>query len=160
MLKLEIISIGTSYPAWIKVALSEYQKRLDNECKLSLKEIPSIKNKNKNKKKGNSHEKKIEEGHRIESFIDRSSFIVAMDQEGLQWTSESLAEKLIAWSLTKSKFQFLIGGSEGLSSAVLDRSDTIWSLSKLTLPHALARLVLLEQLYRAFMINNKHPYHR
>ncbi len=156
MLKLEIISIGTSYPAWIKAALSEYQKRLDNECKLSLKEIPII----KNKKKGNSHEKKIEEGHRIESFIDRSSFIVAMDQEGLQWTSESLAEKLIAWSLTKSKFQFLIGGSEGLSSAVLDRSDTIWSLSKLTLPHALARLVLLEQLYRAFMINNKHPYHR
>ena len=70
------------------------------------------------------------------------------------------AEKLIAWSLNRSKFQFLIGGSEGLSSALLERSDIIWSLSKLTLPHAVARLVLLEQLYRAFMINNKHPYHR
>ena len=156
MLKLEIISIGTSYPAWIKVAVSEYQKRLGNECKLSLKEIPIIKNKNK----GNSREIKIEEGNRIESCIDRSSYIVAMDREGVQWTSERLAEKLIAWRLTKSKFQFVIGGSEGLSSAVLNRSDTIWSLSKLTLPHALARLVLLEQLYRAFMINNKHPYHR
>ena len=156
MLKLEIISIGTSYPAWVKDALSEYQKRLGNQCKLSLKEIPIV----KNNKKGNSSEKKLEEGNRIESFIDRSSYIVAMDQKGSQWTSESLAKKLVAWSLSKSKFQFLIGGPEGLSSAVLDRSDIIWSLSKLTLPHALARLVLVEQLYRAFMINNKHPYHR
>ena len=83
-----------------------------------------------------------------------------MDQHGVQWTSEIFAEKMIAWSLNRSKFQFLIGGSEGLSSALLERSDVIWSLSKLTLPHAVARLVLLEQLYRAFMINNKHPYHR
>ena len=96
----------------------------------------------------------------IESFIDQSAYIIAMDQKGAQWTSESLAEKLIAWSLSKSKFQFLIGGSEGLSSAVLDRADIIWSLSKLTLPHSIARIVLLEQLYRAFMINNNHPYHR
>ena len=156
MLKLEIISIGTSYPAWIKEALYEYQKRLGNECNLSLKEIAIV----KNTKKANSKEKKIEEGRRIESFIDRSSYIIAMDQHGVQWTSEIFAEKLIAWSLNRSKFQFLIGGSDGLSSTLLERSDFIWSLSKLTLPHALARLVLLEQLYRAFMINNKHPYHR
>ena len=156
MLKLEIISIGTSYPAWIKEALREYQKRLGNECKLSLKEIATV----KNNKKGSSQEKKIEEGKRIESFIDRSSCIIAMDQHGVEWTSEMFAEKLIAWSLNSSKFQFLTGGSEGLSSALLERSDIIWSLSKLTLPHAVARLVLLEQLYRAFMINNKHPYHR
>ena len=156
MLKLEIISIGTSYPAWIKEALYEYQKRLGNECKLSLKEIATV----KNTKKANSKEKKIEEGRRIESFIDRSSYIIAMDQHGVQWTSEIFAEKMIAWSLNRSKFQFLVGGSEGLSSALLERSDFIWSLSKLTLPHAVARLVLLEQLYRAFMINNKHPYHR
>ena len=156
MLKLEIISIGTSYPVWIKEALYEYQKRLGNECKLSLKEIATV----KNNKKANSKEKKIEEGRRIESFIDRSSYIIAMDQHGVQWTSEIFAEKLIAWSLNRSKFQFLIGGSEGLSSTLLERSDFIWSLSKLTLPHAVARLVLLEQLYRAFMINNKHPYHR
>ena len=156
MLKLEIISIGTSYPAWIKEALYEYQKRLSNECKLSLKEIAIV----KNNKKGNLQERKIEEGRRIESFIDRSSYIIAMDQHGVQWTSEIFAEKLIAWSLNRSKFQFLIGGSDGLSSTLLERSDFIWSLSKLTLPHALARLVLLEQLYRAFMINNKHPYHR
>ena len=156
MLKLEIISIGTSYPAWIKEALYEYQRRLGNECRLSLKEIAI----EKNIQKRNSQEKKIEEGRRIESFIDRSSYIIAMDQHGVQWTSEIFAEKLIAWSLNRSKFQFLIGGSEGLSSTLLERSDFIWSLSKLTLPHALARLVLLEQLYRAFMINNKHPYHR
>ncbi len=156
MLKLEIISIGTSYPAWIKEALHEYQKRLGNECKLSLKEIAIV----KNNKKGSSQEKKIEEGKRIESFIDPSSYIIALDQHGAQWTSEIFAEKLIAWSLNKSKFQFLIGGSDGLSQALLERSDIIWSLSELTLPHAVARLVLLEQLYRAFMINNKHPYHR
>jgi 23S rRNA (pseudouridine1915-N3)-methyltransferase len=156
LLKLEIISIGTSYPAWIKEALHEYQKRLGNECKLSLKEIATV----KNNKKGSSQEKKIEEGKRIESFIDRSSCIIAMDQHGVEWTSEIFAEKLIAWSLNRSKFQFLIGGSEGLSSGLLERSDVVWSLSKLTLPHALARLLLLEQLYRAFMINNKHPYHR
>ena len=156
MLKLEIISIGTSYPTWIKEALWEYQKRLGNECRLSIKEIAIV----KNNKKGNSKERKIEEGKRIESLIDRSSYVIAMDQHGGQWTSEIFAKKLISWSLNKSKFQFLIGGSEGLSSAVLDRADIIWSLSKLTLPHALARLVVLEQLYRAFMINNKHPYHR
>ena len=114
----------------------------------------------KNNKKANSKEKKIEEGRRIESFIDRSSYIIAMDQHGVQWTSEIFAEKMIAWSLNRSKFQFLVGGAEGLSSALLERSDVIWSLSKLTMPHAVARLVLLEQLYRAFMINNKHPYHR
>ena len=156
MLKLEIISIGTSYPAWIKGALDEYQKRLCSECKLSIKEVPIF----KNNKKRNSHEKKIAEGNLIESFIDQSSYIIAMDQHGAQWTSEIFAEKMIAWSLNRSKFQFLVGGSEGLSSALLERSDVIWSLSKLTLPHAVARLVLLEQLYRAFMINNKHPYHR
>ena len=156
MLKLEIISIGTSYPDWIKEALYEYQKRLGNECKLSLKEIAIV----KNNKKGNPQEKKIEEGRRIEALIDRTSYIIAMDQRGVQWTSEIFAEKLIAWSLDRSKFQFLIGGSEGLSAALLERSDIIWSLSELTLPHAIARLVLLEQLYRAFMINNKHPYHR
>ncbi len=155
-MKLEIISIGTSYPAWIKEALYEYQKRLGNECKLSLKEIANV----KNTKKKNLQEKKIGEGRRIESFIDRSSYIIAMDQHGVQWTSEIFAEKMITWSLNRSKFQFLIGGSEGLSTALLERSDVIWSLSKLTLPHAVARLVLLEQLYRAFMINNKHPYHR
>ena len=156
MLKLEIISIGTSYPVWIKGALDEYQKRLCNECKLSIKEVPIF----KNNKKRNSQQKKIAEGNLIESFIDQSAYIIAMDQKGAQWTSESLAEKMIAWSLSKSKFQFLIGGSEGLSSAVLDRADIIWSLSKLTLPHSIARIVLLEQLYRAFMINNNHPYHR
>ena len=86
MLKLEIISIGTSYPVWIKEAVSEYQKRLSNECKLSLKEIAIV----KNNKKGNLQERKIEEGRRIESFIDRSSYIIAMDQHGVQWTSEIL----------------------------------------------------------------------
>ena len=156
MLKLEIISIGTAYPTWIKEGLNEYQKRLANECKLSLREIPIV----KNNKKASLQEKKIEEGKRIESLIDRSSYIIAMDQHGAQWTSEILAKKLISWSLDRSRFQFLIGGSEGLSASLLDRSDVIWSLSKMTLPHALARLVLIEQLYRAFMINNKHPYHR
>ncbi len=156
MLKIEIISIGTSYPGWIKEALYEYQKRLRNECKLSLKEIAVA----KNNKKGNPQEKKIEEGKLLGSFIDRSSYIISMDQHGTKWTSEIFAEKLIAWSLNRSKFQFLVGGSDGLSSGVLGRSDIIWSLSNLTLPHSLARLVLLEQLYRAFMINKKHPYHR
>ncbi len=156
MLKIEIISVGTSYPAWLAEGFNEYEKRMKSKCNLVVREIDSV----KKSRKLNAEEKKMAEGKSIIALLDRSSRIISLDQSGKHWTSEKLAENLNEWTHLASRFQFLIGGSEGLFKEIIDLSDNVFSLSKLTLPHALARLVLFEQLYRALMINSKHPYHR
>lgn len=94
------------------------------------------------------------------NLIPKNSFVIALDEHGEQWDTMGLAKHLQTWQENHQQISLLIGGPDGLSTECLARANVCWSLSKLTLPHQLARIVAVEQLYRAWTILNKHPYHR
>ena len=114
-------------------------------------------------RKSNSQDSKTvmrEEGEKLLTAIPDSAWVVALDEHGKQWDSKGLADQLEKWANHSSQVAMLIGGADGLDKACLDRADQTWSLSPLTLPHALVRVVVAEQIYRAWSLNNNHPYHR
>ena len=96
----------------------------------------------------------------IGSHLNSGARVIAMDRSGKVWSTGQLAGKVEAWSQQTNHFQFVIGGPDGLADVILDRADEIWSLSNLTFPHFLVRVLLAEQIYRALMLNAKHPHHR
>lgn len=155
-MKISIIAIGTKMPSWICEGYQEYACRLPKEYQISLIEIPST----KRFKTSNLEVIKKEEGQKILNAISFNSYKIALEREGKALTSETLAKKLETWKLESINISFIIGGPEGLSQECCLQAQEIWSLSKLTLPHPLVRVVLAEQLYRAYSIIVKHPYHR
>ena len=101
-----------------------------------------------------------EEAKLIGSHLISGARVIAMDSGGKIWSTEQLAGKVEAWSQQTNHFQFVIGGPDGLSDAIVSRADETWSLSNLTFPHFLVRVLLAEQIYRALMLNANHPYHK
>ena len=152
-MKIKIISVGNSPPKWAKDALIKYISRLDDNFKIELIEIKPDKN-----LKSIEH-KKLQEAKKILKYIN-GSFVVSLDENGSSCSSKKLSEKLSNWMQNFSKVTFIIGGADGLDRTITNNSNWIWSLSKLTLPHNLVKIILIEQLYRASTILNNHPYHR
>ncbi len=143
-------------PAWIEQGYAEYARRLNGSVTLSLTEIATP-------RKSNSQDAKIvkrEEGEKLLAAIPAGAWVVALDEHGKQWNSKALAGQLDAWAGRTQHVALLVGGADGLDQACLDRADQTWSLSNLTLPHAMVRVLVAEQLYRAWSLNNNHPYHR
>jgi 23S rRNA (pseudouridine1915-N3)-methyltransferase len=143
-------------PAWVDAGYGEYAKRLPPECGLQLLEIEPG-----HRGKGGSPEvARRVECERILAAIPKGARVIALDVRGRTRTTEQLAEELAGWMSGSRDVALLVGGPDGLAEPCLARSDARWSLSPLTFPHPLVRVILAEQLYRAWSILRGHPYHR
>ncbi len=155
-MQIHLIAIGQKMPSWISTGYNEYAQRLPPQCALKLIEIPAEKrNKNTNTKKALE-----KEGTRMLSVIPKNAVVIAMDINGQYWDTPKLAKRLDDWMHDGRDIALLIGGADGLDPACKQISAFSWSLSALTFPHPLVRVLLAEQLYRAWSILNNHPYHR
>lgn len=150
-----IISVGQKMPDWVAVGVREYAGRLPGNL-LQLVELPL----GTRTKAGDPRRAQAEESQRLLKAIPDGARVVALDPRGRSFSTEALADKLDGWLQEGRDVAFLIGGPEGLSDECLARSDERWSLSALTFPHMLVRVILAEQLYRAWTILRNHPYHR
>jgi 23S rRNA (pseudouridine1915-N3)-methyltransferase len=143
-------------PSWVVEGYREYTRRLPRECSLQLVEIPPA----KRHKSLSAEQARQQEGQAILAALPKDCSVVALDVRGKPWSTETLAAQLDNWLVSGRDVALLVGGPDGLSDACLERADQRWSLSRLTYPHALVRIVLAEQLYRAWTITTGHPYHR
>ncbi len=159
-MNISIITIGKLKEKYLKQGIDEYLKRLSSYAKMEIIELPDEKAP-ENLSEIEMEQVKEKEGERILSKISDDTYVIALAIEGKMKSSEQLAKDLDQLATYgKSKVAFVIGGSLGLSSAVMKRSNDALSFSKMTFPHQLMRLILLEQVYRAFRINRGEPYHK
>lgn len=153
---ISIIAIGKKMPSWIEAGFNEYARRMPHDFRVQLIEIPA-------QKRGSSSEvtraMKLEGEHML-AAIPKDSFTIALDVKGEQWDTHQLANNMQTWQTQGQSISLLIGGPEGLTKPCLDRANKKWSLSALTFPHPLVRVIIAEQLYRAWSIISNHPYHR
>ncbi len=155
-MRLELVAFGKSMPAWVDEGFKDYASRLPKEWKLTLTELPL------ERRGKNSDQKRIDrrEAQRMRHAIRSGARTIALAVEGKHWSTEQLADKLDQWRSDHQQLVFLVGGPDGLPGQVQAAADEVWSLSPLTLPHPLVRVVVAEQLYRAWSILNGLPYHR
>jgi 23S rRNA (pseudouridine1915-N3)-methyltransferase len=159
-MKISIISVGKIKEKFFTDAIKEYSKRLSKFCKLT-EEIIQDERADENFSQSEIEQVKFKEGIKILNKIPKNSFVFVLDVKGLQISSENLAEKINLLGIDgKSDITFIIGGSNGLSQEVLDVADYKLSFSKMTFPHQLFKVILLEQIYRAFKINAGEAYHK
>lgn len=159
-MKVTIISVGKIKEAFYRDAIAEYSKRLSAYCRLEIREVSDEKTPDGASKE---MERQIldKEGKRILKALDETGYVIALAIEGKQYDSVAFAKHMEELAVTgKSHIQFVIGGSLGLSGEVLSKADERLSFSLMTFPHQLMRVVLLEQIYRGFRINNNAPYHK
>ena len=155
-MQIHIIAIGNRMPAWVEAGYQEYAIRLPRECRLVLHEIPPGR-----RAKGADLRRLIEqEGQRQLAAVPAGARVVALDQSGKHMDTEALAAELKKRLAGGENLALLIGGPEGLAPECLQRAAESWALSKFTLAHPVVRVVLAEQLYRAWSIINNLPYHR
>ena len=155
-MRLNLIAVGKRMPIWVDTAFIEYSKRLPKNINFNLTEITPA---NRNKNRNSDESKKIEE-KKINAVISSDDLVIALDVKGKLISSLSLSKKLNTWIDNQQQNSILIGGADGLSSSIKKTADEIWSLSEMTLPHGLVRIIIIEQLYRAWSIISNHPYHR
>ena len=159
-MKITVISVGKIKEKYFTGAIEEYAKRLSRYCKLDLIEVPDEKTPD-GASEGLELQIKEKEGERILQKIPDGAFVVALAIDGKMLDSEELAGQMERWNVGGiSHVAFLIGGSLGLAPTVLKRADYKLSFSKMTFPHQLMRVILLEQVYRSFRIRNHEPYHK
>jgi 23S rRNA (pseudouridine1915-N3)-methyltransferase len=146
-MRLRVLAIGKRMPEWVAAAWDDYAKRVRHPLKLELVEL--------------AHGGGVDvEGERLLGALQPRDQVIALDVRGDSWDTPRLAQQLDGWMQAGADVAFLIGGADGLSAACLARAQQRWSLSMLTFPHMLVRVVLAEQLYRAWSLLSGHPYHR
>lgn len=155
-MKLNLLAVGQKMPQWVTEGYNEYARRMPRECQLLLQEIAPA----KRGKSGSVNQWMQEEGKRIMTALPENDYVVALEVGGRNWSTEQLADQLKNWQASGRDVSLLIGGPDGLSRECQQRADQQWSLSSLTLPHPLVRIVVAEQLYRAWTVLQNHPYHR
>ena len=155
-MRLSIIAVGTKMPAWVEQGVEEYGRRMPRELKLEWREIPLA----RRGKDSRPQQLCAREGEQLLKAVPAGDRVIALDVRGKQISTEQLAQQLEGWQMSGDNYSLLIGGPDGLSSDCLERAEQRWSLSDLTLPHPLVRVLLAEQLYRAWTITVNHPYHR
>lgn len=155
-MRIHLVAVGTRMPAWVDSGFREYAKRLPRECRLELVEVAPVK-----RAKGKDPAQGIEEeGRRLLAHLPKGARTVALDERGTAHSTEALAQRLEQWLHGGSDVALLVGGADGLSAEARTAAAEDWSLSPLTLPHPLVRIIIAEQLYRAWSIIHRHPYHR
>lgn len=155
-MQLIIAAVGHKMPDWIETGFTEYAKRMPPECRLVLKEIKPA-----DRAGGRTAETVMaQERTRIESALPKGARIIALDERGKDITTVQLAKYLTDWQQDGRDVTFVIGGADGLDAQFKAGADMLVRISSLTLPHGMVRVLLAEQLYRAWSITQNHPYHR
>jgi 23S rRNA (pseudouridine1915-N3)-methyltransferase len=155
-MQLQVAAVGQRMPGWVNEAWHEYARRMPPGLNLSLREI-SLARRGKNADTKRLTE--VESKALFEAMPVRAR-VIALDVQGQSWSTEKLAQMLQTWMGEGRDVGFMIGGPDGIAPDIMKKADTRWSLGPLTLPHPLVRVVLAEQLYRAWTITQNHPYHR
>ncbi|MEM9622233.1 MAG: 23S rRNA (pseudouridine(1915)-N(3))-methyltransferase RlmH [Pseudomonadota bacterium] len=153
-MKIRLLAVGTRPPTWVTQAYTEYSRRLPRELPLELVQIPAAKH------HADAQKYVRMEGEKMLAQVHKDDWLVALDETGQTLNSRRLADKLEHWRHQGRNVCFAVGGADGLAPAVMQRADECVSLSALTMPHYLVRVVLAEALYRAWTICIGHPYHR
>lgn len=154
-MKITIAAIGTRMPGWAEEAVQEYLGRFPREFEVKLKQIRL-----EARREQPVAQALLDEQARLTAAVAGCDRVVALDERGADWSTTHLARQIGRWRDASEHVSFLIGGPDGLSEALRSDAQVTLRLSSLTLPHALARVVLVEQLYRAWSILANHPYHR
>ena len=155
-MRISVVAVGTKMPAWVSQGVEEYCRRLPRELNLQWREIPLARRVRDSK----PEQLREREGEQILKAVPNGDKIIALDVQGKRLSTPGLADQLSAWQMSGDNYSLLVGGPDGLSPECLKRASARWSLSDLTLPHPLVRVLLAEQLYRAWTITVNHPYHR
>jgi 23S rRNA (pseudouridine1915-N3)-methyltransferase len=155
-MQIQLVSVGNRMPAWVTAGYEEYAKRMPRECELRLREIAPA----KRGRNADIARLTVDEGQRMLQAVSADDHVVAMDLSGKEWDTPRLSAELARWLEGGRNVSLLVGGPDGLWRGCLDRANERWCLSQLTLPHPLVRIVLAEQIYRAWSLLHNHPYHR
>lgn len=155
-MKIRLIAVGNKMPDWVEKGVAEYQKRLPSDFSLSITEVP-LANRSKNSPIAAAMGK---EAKALLEACGKNDYVVALDVEGQGLSTPALAEQFNKVRDNGQNISLLVGGPDGLTKECLESADARWSLSALTFPHPIVRVVLVEQIYRVWSILNNHPYHR
>lgn len=155
-MRLQLLAVGQKMPAWVAVGYQEYASRMPPELRLELVELQS----GDRGKGANVNRARDVEAQRLLDAVPRGARVIALDPGGRQQSTGQLSRHMAGWLQDGRDIALLVGGPDGLGDACLEAADQRWSLSELTLPHMLVRVVMAEQLYRAWSILANHPYHR
>ena len=155
-MRVQIIAMGDRMPGWVQQGYNEYTKRIGAGLNIDLVEISP-------EKRGKSSDvQRImqKEAERMRQTIPKGNYVIALDKEGKSWSTEDLADKIAGWQQDGTNISLLIGGPEGMTRELLEQADARISFSAMTFPHPVVRIILAEQLYRAYSILTNHPYHK
>ena len=155
-MKIQLLAVGTKMSAWVTTGFMQYNKRMPNEMRVELVELSLG-----HRGKGAEVAKAIKrEGDAMLAAIPSGDLIVALEVTGEKWSTPQLATKMRGWQMKGRNVSLLVGGPDGLDPRCTAAADQVWSLSALTLPHPMVRILLSEQLYRAWTVIQGHPYHK
>ncbi len=155
-MRIRLIAVGKGMPSWVTEGFGDYARRLPADCRLELAEVVA----QRRGKRANTVQILRDECARLWTAVPKGAWTIALDQTGQAWSTRDLARQLTRWMAEEADVALLVGGPDGLDPACRTRARQIWSLSALTLPHMLVRVVVAEQIYRAWSILTGHPYHR
>jgi len=155
-MQLSVLAVGTRMPIWVNDGVKEYARRMPRQIQFSIEEIPP----GHRTARGSVAAAREQEAAQLMKRAAAAGLRIALDEKGKPWTSTELADQLRDWLHHVPHVALMIGGPDGFTDEIRDGADRLWSLSSLTLPHGLVRVVLAEQLYRAWTIVDGHPYHR
>lgn len=153
---IHFITVGQKMPKWVQEGYAEYAKRLPKSCALNLIELPMA----QRGKSGSADKYKAEEAKKIMAAIPKGAQLIVLDEHGQQVTTKGLADKLEDWLGSGQDVALVVGGPDGLEQSLIQQATWKWGLSKLTMPHPMVRILVAEQIYRAYSVINNHPYHR
>lgn len=153
---IHFITVGQKMPKWVQDGYAEYAKRLPKSCAIKLVELPMA----QRGKTGSADKYKAEEAKKILAAIPKGAQLIVLDEHGQQVTTKGLAIKLEDWLSSGQDVALVVGGPDGLEQSLIQQAKWKWGLSKLTMPHPMVRILVAEQIYRAYSVINNHPYHR
>ncbi len=155
-MKISLLTLGHKMPDWVNTAFNTYNDRLPHHLKIQINEMPAA-----SRQKGLTvPQLKAQEAEIIRKQLKSNSINIALDEQGKPLDTKGMAKHLASWQMDGRDVNIIVGGADGLDSSILQLSQQIWSLSKLTFPHHLVKVIVAEQLYRAHSLLNNHPYHR
>ncbi|BCN94016.1 ribosomal RNA large subunit methyltransferase H [Thiomicrorhabdus immobilis] len=153
---IHFITVGQKMPKWVQDGYAEYAKRLPKSCAIKLIELPMA----TRGKTGSADKYKAEEAKKILAAIPKGAQLIVLDEHGQQVTTKGLADKLEEWLASGQDVALVVGGPDGLEQSLIQQASWKWGLSKLTMPHPMVRILVAEQIYRAYSVIQNHPYHR